>query len=147
MKRYIINAPHLQSVPKRLSSFALIILCWVMWGYLLYPIITVINWVRGDFSVINEMRWFGGYKSLLELLQIYAGTLIILGVVWIAWILLRKLRTQHILPAAQKKVTEAEIATFYHVEIKQIHKFRDEKNVTVFFDANGGIIDLKMSSC
>lgn len=147
MKQYIINAPHLQSVSKRLSSFALTVLCWVMWGYLLYPIVTVINWIRGDFSVINEMRWFGGYKSLLELLQIYGCTLIILGVMWIAWILLRKLRRQRILPAAEKIVTDSEIAEFYHVDIEQLHQFRQQQNVTVFFDSEGKIIDLKTSSC
>jgi poly-beta-1,6-N-acetyl-D-glucosamine biosynthesis protein PgaD len=113
---------------------------------MLYPIITVINWVRGDFSVINEMRWFGGYKSLLELLQIYGFTLMILGATWIAWILLRKLRHQRILPAAQKKVADTEISTFYDVEIEQIHKFREQQNVTVFFDTEGKIIDLKTSS-
>ena len=77
MKQYIINVPQLQSVSKRLSSFAVSVICWIMWGYLLYPIVTVINWLRGDYDVINEMRWFGGYKSLLELLEIYLGTLII----------------------------------------------------------------------
>jgi len=143
MKQYIINTPNLQSSSKRLSSFVVTVICWVMWGYLLYPIITVINWLRGDYDVINEMRWFGGYKSLLELLEIYVGTLIVLGVVWIAWILLRKLRHQRILPAAKKVVTDTEIAAFYNVEVEKIHRFREQQNVTVFFDADGQIIDLK----
>ena len=143
MKQYIINAPQLQSLSKRLSSLAVTVICWAMWFYLLYPIITVINWVRGDFTVINEMRWFGGYKSLLDLLAIYVGTLIVLGIVWIAWILLRKLRRQRILPAAEKVVTNDEISTFYHIETEQIHRFREQKNVTVFFDADGQIVDLK----
>ena len=143
MKEYIINVPDLQSLPKRLSGFALTVLCWFMWGYLLYPIITVINWLRGDYDVINEMRWFGGYKSLLELLEIYVATLMILGAVWLVWIVLRKLRRQHILPAAQKMVSETEIATFYHVETEQIQRFKNQKNVTVFFDADGKITNLQ----
>jgi biofilm PGA synthesis protein PgaD len=143
MKQYIINTPNLQSLSKRWSGFAVTVICWVMWGYLLYPIITVINWLRGDYDVINEMRWFGGYKSLLELLEIYVGTLIILAVVWIAWILLRKLRRQHILPAAEKVVTDTEISAFYNVNVKKISRFREQQNVTVFFDADGRIIDLK----
>ena len=143
MKQYIINAPNLQSLPKRLNSFLVIIICWVMWGYLLYPIITVINWLRGDYNVINEMRWFGGYKSLLDLLEIYVGTLMILGIVWIAWILLRKLRRQRILPAAKKCVTDEEISAFYQVDTEQIFHFRKQQNVTVFFDSNGKIVDLK----
>lgn len=143
MKQYIINAPQLQSLSKRLSSWAVTVICWAMWFYLLYPIITVINWVRGDFTVINEMRWFGGYKSLLDLLEIYIGTLVVLGIVWIVWILLRQLRREHILPAAKKVVTDTEIATFYHVETKQIHRFRKQQNVTVFFDEHGQIVNLE----
>ncbi len=143
MKEYIINTPQLQSLPKRLSGFFVTIICWIMWGYLLYPIITVINWLRGDYGVINEMRWFGGYKSLLELLEIYIGTLAILGVVWIAWVLLRKLRLQRILPAAEKQVSDKEISLFYHVKTEKIRHFREQKNVTVFFDADGRILDLK----
>ena len=143
MKQYIINAPNLQSLPKRLNGFMVIVICWVMWGYLLYPIITVINWLRGDYNVINEMRWFGGYKSLLDLLEIYVGTLVILGAVWIVWIVLRKLRCQRILPAAGKCVTDDELSAFYHVSTEHIYHFRDQQNVTVFFDSNGKIVDLK----
>ena len=145
MKQYIINVPQLQSVSKRLSSLAVTVICWIMWGYLLYPIVTVSNWLRGDYDVINEMRWFGGYKSLLELLEIYLGTLIILGVVWIAWILLRKLRRQRILPAAKKKVTDDEMATFYQVEKEKLVQSREQQNVTVFFDEHGQIVNFTFS--
>jgi len=114
-----------------------------MWGYLLYPIITVINWLRGDYGVINQMRWFGGYKSLLELLEIYVATLLILGAVWLVWIVLRKLRRQRILPAAKNVVSDIKIAAFYQVDKNQIQHFRNQKNVTVFFDADGKITDLQ----
>jgi biofilm PGA synthesis protein PgaD len=143
MKQYIINAPNLQSFPKRFNSFLLIVMCWVMWGYLVYPIITVINWVRGDFSVINEMRWFGGYKSLLDLLSIYVGTLAMIGIGWVIWIMLRKLRRQFTLKAAEKTVSDDDISVFYHVEKAKIRHFREQQNVTVFFDVDGNIIDLK----
>lgn len=143
MKQYIINAPNLQSLPKRLSGLVVTILCWFMWGYLLYPIVTVVNWLRGDYGVINEMRWFGGYKSLLELLEIYVGTLGVLGIAWIVWILLRKLRRQSLLSAAEKTVTADEVSAFYHVGVEKIQHFQEQKNITVFFDADGKIVDLK----
>ena len=143
MKQYIINVPNLQSLPKRLNGFMVIVICWVMWGYLLYPIITAINWVSGDSTVINEMRWFGGYKSLLDLLQIYVGSLIIIGIGWLIWILLRKLRRQRILSAAEKNVSDDDIATFYHVEKEKLQYFREQQKVTVYFDNDGKIADLK----
>lgn len=143
MKQYIINVPQLQSMRKRLGGFGISVICWLMWGYLLYPIITVINWLRGDYGVINEMRWFGGYKSLLELMQIYVGTLAVLGVVWLVWIFLRKLSRRKPLLAAKKRVSDDEISAFYHIETEKLWHFRKQKNVTVFFDENGLIVDLK----
>ena len=71
MKDYIINAPQLQTVRKRISAVFVWLLCWVMWIYLLIPLVALSNWVMGDKKMINEMRWFGGYKSLLELMEIY----------------------------------------------------------------------------
>jgi poly-beta-1,6-N-acetyl-D-glucosamine biosynthesis protein PgaD len=143
MKDYIINAPQLQSFSKRISGVGITVICWIMWGYLLFPIITLINWLRGDYNVINEMRWFGGYKSLLELMEIYVGTLIVLGIVWLFWVLMRKLRRKRVLPAAQKVVTDEEISIFYHIDKNQIRHFQNQQNVTVFFDESGKIIALE----
>ncbi len=143
MKDYIINAPQRQSVSKRISGVGITVICWMMWGYLLFPIITLINWLRGDYNVINEMRWFGGYKSLLELMEIYVGTLIILGVVWCVWVLIRKFRRRRILPAATKRITVEEMSDFYHVDKMQIGHFQQQQNVTVFFDETGQIIGLE----
>lgn len=143
MKDYIINAPQLQSLSKRISGIGILVICWVMWVYLLYPIITLINWLRGDYNVINEMRWFGGYKSLLDLMGIYVGTLIILGIVWVVWILMRKMRSKRILPAAMRVVDDNDIADFYQVDKSQIGYFQQQQNVTVFFDETGQIIGLE----
>ncbi len=143
MKDFIINAPQLQSLSKRISGIGILVICWVMWGYLLYPIITLINWLRGDYNVINEMRWFGGYKSLLDLMGIYVGTLIVLGIVWVVWILMRKMRSKRILPAAMRVVDDNDIADFYQVDKSQIGHFQQQQNVTVFFDETGQIIGLE----
>jgi poly-beta-1,6-N-acetyl-D-glucosamine biosynthesis protein PgaD len=143
MKDYIINTPQLQSFSKRMSGVGITVICWIMWGYLLFPIITLINWLRGDYNVINEMRWFGGYKSLLELMEIYVGTLIVLGIVWLFWVLMRKLRRKRVLPAAQTVVTPDDISTFYHIDKNQIGHFQQQQNVTVFFDETGKIIGLE----
>ena len=142
MNQYIINVPHLQSLPKRLGSVGINLVCWAMWGYLIFPIITIISWLRGDYEVINEMRWFGGYKSLLQLLEIYVGTLMILGVLWLIWIAMRKFRMRRILLAAQKYVTDAELCAFYHVEEEKLLMCRSCQKVTIFFDGDGQIIDM-----
>ena len=94
MKTYIINAPQLQSIQKRLGGFFSWLLCWAMWIYLLVPLVTLTSWVLGDKKMINEMRWFGGYKSLLELLQIYLISLLVMAGLWLIWIIYRSLLTR-----------------------------------------------------
>mgnify|MGYP006275047177 CR=1 FL=1 len=146
MNQYIINAPHLQTLPKRLGCVGINLVCWAMWGYLIFPIITIFNWLRGDYEVINEMRWFGGYKSLLQLLEIYIVTLIILGLLWLFWIAMRKLRIRRFLIAAQHCVTDAELCGYYHVEEEKLLACRSLQNITIFFDSNGQITDMIAST-
>jgi hypothetical protein len=112
MREYIINAPQLQSLQKRVGALLVWIVCWVMWIYLLIPLVTLSSWVLGDKKMINEMRWFGGYKSLLELMQIYVVTLLMMVALWLCWIFYRTLRNRVLLPAAHKIVSDAELCVF-----------------------------------
>ena len=143
MKGYIINAPHLQSLQKRLGALFAWVSCWVMWIYLLVPVVTLWSWVLGDKKMINQMRWFGGYKSLLELMEIYAVTLLIMAALWLVWIFCRALRKRSILPAAQKKVNDTELCEFYQVKADELQQCRTASMITVFYDENGHIVHLE----
>ena len=143
MKGYIINAPHLQSLQKRLGALFAWVICWVMWIYLLVPLVTLCSWVLGDKKMINQMRWFGGYKSLLELMEIYAVTLLIMAALWLVWVLYRALRKRSILPAAQKKVNDTELCVFYQVKADELQQCRTASMITVFFDEHGHIVHLE----
>lgn len=143
MKGYIINAPHLQSLQKRLGALFAWVICWVMWIYLLVPLVTLCSWVLGDKKMINQMRWFGGYKSLLELMEIYAVTLLIMAALWLVWVLYRALRKRSILLAAQKKVNDTELCAFYQVKADELQQCRTASMITVFYDENGHIVHLE----
>ena len=142
MKEYIINAPQLQTLRKRVSALFVWAVCWVMWIYLLFPLVALSNWIMGDRKMINEMRWFGGYKSLLELMQIYFVTLLIMVMLWLCWIFYRTLRSKTILPSAHKVVNDAELCAFYHVKADELKQCRNASMVTVYFDDNGLILSL-----
>ncbi len=143
MKGYIINAPHLQSLQKRLGAFFVWAICWGMWIYLLVPLVTLCSWVLGDKKMINQMRWFGGYKSLLELMEIYGVTLLIMATLWLVWVLYRALRKRLILPASQKKVNDAELCAFYQVKADELQQCRTASMITVFYDELGHIVHLE----
>jgi poly-beta-1,6-N-acetyl-D-glucosamine biosynthesis protein PgaD len=143
MKEYIINAPQLQSLQKRLGALFAWLVCWVMWIYLLIPLVTLSSWVLGDKKMINEMRWFGGYKSLLELLQIYAITLLVMVALWLCWIFYRFLRGKAPHPSAHKVVNDEELCVFYQVKAGELQQCRCAAMVTVYFDDHGHIVQLE----
>jgi len=142
MKEYIINAPQLQSLHKRMGALLAWMVCWVMWVYLLIPLIPLSSWMLGDRKMINEMRWFGGYKSLLELMQIYVATLLVMVALWLCWILYRTLRNRAIRPAVHKVVSDTELCAFYQVKADELQQCRDAAVVTVYFDDHGHIVHL-----
>lgn len=143
MKEYIINIPHLQSLTKRLSNKIISIMCWLMWAYLLLPAVILVKWLGGDAKVLKEMHWFGGQKSLLELLQIYAGTLGLLAIAWLVWIVGHRYCTDHWRPAPAQNVTDKDLCEFYHVDAQQLQQCRKQQRVTVFFDEHGQIVKLE----
>ncbi|MFI3155919.1 MAG: poly-beta-1,6-N-acetyl-D-glucosamine biosynthesis protein PgaD [Methylococcaceae bacterium] len=142
MKEYIINTPQLQSLQKRVGALFVWAICWVMWIYLLIPLVTLSSWVMGDKKMINEMRWFGGYKSLLELMEIYFVTLLAMVALWLCWISYRMLRRRAVLPSADKIVSDTELCAFYQVKADELQQCRDAAMITVYFDDHGRIVHL-----
>ncbi len=142
MKEYIINSPQLQSLKKRISGVFVWGVCWLMWIYLLIPLVTLSSWLLGDKKMTDEMRWFGGYKSLLELLEIYFVTLLALAMLWLCWVCFRALRIRTTLPASHKIVGDADLCAFYQVETDELEQCRNASLITVYFDDHGHIVRL-----
>ena len=142
MRAYIINAPQLQSIQKRLGAFFAWLICWAMWIYLLIPLVTLTSWVMGDKKMINEIRWFGGYKSLLELLEIYFIALLIMAGLWLVWIVYRYLLTHSTKQSVNVRVTDDDVCEFYQVKKSELENCRKSKLITVFYDEHGQIVEL-----
>jgi biofilm PGA synthesis protein PgaD len=143
MNEYIINSPQLQSFNKRISGLFVLVVCWLMWVYLLFPLVTLSSWLLGDHSLSNQMRWFGGYKSLLELLEIYFETLIALAILWLCWVAFHAFRKHAIHPAANYKVNDNDLCSFYHVNEHDLLQCRSATQTTVLFNDNGHIVQMR----
>jgi poly-beta-1,6-N-acetyl-D-glucosamine biosynthesis protein PgaD len=93
--------------------------------------------------MINEMRWFGGYKSLLELMQIYVVTLLVMVALWLCWVLYRTLRSGGAaLSTTHKIVSDTELCAFYQVKSDELQQCRNAAMITVYFDEHGQIVHL-----
>lgn len=143
MKDYIIDHPHLQSLQKRMGGLLVWFVCWLMWIYLLVPLVALGSWLLGDYKMNDEMRWFGGYSSLLELLKIYAATLLVQAALWLCWVFFRARRQRRQLAASGKTVDDMELCTHYHVEMDELEQCRNAQLITVYFDDHGKIVHLE----
>ncbi|MCX7087708.1 MAG: poly-beta-1,6-N-acetyl-D-glucosamine biosynthesis protein PgaD [Methylococcales bacterium] len=143
MKAYIINNPQLQTLGKRISGLLVLVTCWLMWIYLLFPLFTLSGWLMGDKKLVTEMRWFGGYKSLLQLLEIYGMTLLVIAMLWVCWVLYHSLRKQAVIPAANILVNDTDLCAFYKVNNDELQHCRQASAITVYFDEHGQITRLE----
>lgn len=141
----IIDLPHLQSFGQRLGSWAVALLCWLLWLYFLTPLVTLGGWLLGVKELAREIRWFGGTKSLQELLWLYGETVLALAIFWLLWALYQHLRFRSAVDrrANPVAVSDGELCAAYDVDPAQLRKARDSHWVTVHFDDHGHIVRLK----
>ena len=142
MKDYIIDHPHLQSLQKRLSSLIVWAVCWLLWIYLLVPVVTLVGWLLGDPALNDEIYWFGGYSSLLQLLKMCLVILLGQTLFWFCWIFLRAHRKRRVLAASAHPVDDNQLCTFYEVDATELTYCRNARQITVYFDRLGAITHL-----
>ncbi len=138
MQKLIINKPHLQSKLQKCGAFCVAAFSWLLWLYFLLPLLTLAGWLMGVKSLSNEVRWFGGYNTLLELLQIYGGVVGVIALLWIVWSLLRKV----IKPPATNAtpvVNNQQLCGYFQIDAEQLARGKAAKLVTVSFDESGHI--------
>ena len=145
MKDIIINQPHLQSFQQKCGSIFLTALSWLLWLYFLLPLFTLGGWLMGVKSLSDEIRWFGGYKTLLELLQLYGLIILVIALSWLIWStclswLHAKTVSRHANP-----VTDQVLCATFHVEPEQLQEARNGNKVTVYFDEHAAITGIECS--
>ena len=90
-------------------------------------------------SLSTEIRWFGGYKTLLELLQMYGSIIASIAFLWFCWTLYTSWRKSFILPVQQAQLDDQKLCESFQVTASQLQQGRLAKVVTVSFDDTGHI--------
>jgi poly-beta-1,6-N-acetyl-D-glucosamine biosynthesis protein PgaD len=139
MSDLIINLPHLQSMRQRLGSYTVTVACWLLWLYFLAPIITLGGWLLGVRKLSKEIRWFGGYKSLQELMVMYGETILAIALLWLCWTMLLSLRRKQ--PNTQPEPVGPEaLCRHFNVPGEAWQTCQASRRVTVHFDEHGQIV-------
>jgi len=143
MKDIIINQPHLQSFQQKCGSAFMSLFSWLLWLYFLWPLFTLGAWLMGLKSLSDEIRWFGGYKTLLELLQLYGEIVAIIAGIWLFWTLYLSWLHSAVPPKRTAPVTDQQLAAAFKVDAARLTAARAGKKLTVYFDEHAVITDIE----
>lgn len=142
MKDIIINQPHLQSFQQKCGSAFIALLSWLLWLYFLWPLFTLGGWLMGLKSLADEIRWFGGYKTLLELLQFYGEIVAVIAGIWLFWTAYLSWLHARVAPKRTAPVTDRQLAVAFRVGENLLAAARTKQKVTVHLDSHAVITDL-----
>ena len=142
MKDIIINQPDLQSFKQKCSSAFLSVLSWLLWLYFLLPLFTLGGWLFGVKELSDEIRWFGGYKSLVDLLIMYVGIIVIIALFWLVWSFC--LTWVHGMRSSKQasSLSDQELAQAFHVDPARLTDVKSRQMLTVHFDEHATITDI-----
>jgi len=142
MKDIIINQPHLQNLRQKLGSRLLAIISWLLWLYFLAPLFTLGGWFMGIKSLSDEIRWFGGYKTLLQLLTIYGEIVLAIALAWLAWSFFLSWLHASIRPKPHNRVTDQGLSQRFGVDDNSLLEARAQQKIAVHFDDHANITAL-----
>jgi poly-beta-1,6-N-acetyl-D-glucosamine biosynthesis protein PgaD len=94
-------------------------------------------------SLTDEIRWFGGYKPLLDLLVMYVAIIIVIMVVWVIWSFWLSWFHKSHRGKSLPPVTEEILAVAFAVDVAELGVVKTSKKVTVQFDENAKILQLQ----
>ena len=142
MREWIINMPHLQTRQQKIGSFCITALSWLLWLYFLLTLFTLGGWLMGVKSLSAEIRWFGGYKTLLELLQMYGSIVAGIALFWFCWTISTSWRRPVVFSAHQAQLDDQQLCERFQITAPQLQQGRLAKVVTVSFDDTGHIAQI-----
>lgn len=139
MKEIIINQPHLQSFQQRCGSMFLAAVSWLLWLYFLLPLFTLGGWLLGFKNLSDEIRWFGGYKTLLELLQFYGEIIVVIAALWLIWTLYLSWLHSGEISDTEAPVNDQQLCAEFKLDSEQLRRAKNAQKLTVHFDDHAAI--------
>ena len=142
MKEIIINQPSLLSFQQKCGSFFLSLVSWLLWLYFLLPLFTLGGWLLGVKTLSDEIRWFGGYKTLLELLELYFEIIGAIALLWLIWTLLLAWLRAGANKKISQPVSDQDLCAMFLIDRNVLSKAKSERKLTVHFDDQARIISV-----
>ncbi len=132
---------HRRPLPTGILSL-LTLLFWVVWLYLVLPLVSLLLWFFGVRLFIQEIAK-GAYEGLRTSLAAYSLVMLILVgllALWIAWNVVRYGGGHDRRTVRRAEVTDGEVREAFHLDAGLLSVLRGERLLRVDLDGDGGVM-------
>ncbi|MFC1498687.1 poly-beta-1,6-N-acetyl-D-glucosamine biosynthesis protein PgaD [Verrucomicrobiota bacterium] len=141
-EQYIIDEPGLKSTLRSGTELSITLIAWIVWIYLVIPVVTLFLWIVGVRLVIIEQAMLKGAEGLISVLGYYIAGGVLIWLVLQIWSFYNKKRfAGHDRRHQALPVSKEELIKYFNVSEEEFIQANNSKLVTVEFDA--GKITLK----
>lgn len=137
----IIDRSDLESPRKRNIGRLISMLAWMVWLYLLTPLVALLGWAMG--VQLFERYILEDPLGTLRTVQIYSGVIAFAGVLFIGWAGYNWFRFHNLeRRRAPPPVDAYQLARHFGVSPEEAESIEHDRIVTVYFNEDAGIIEI-----
>jgi biofilm PGA synthesis protein PgaD len=111
-------------------------LFWMVWLYLVLPLVSLLLWVFGVQLFMDEILAHGGYQALLRELSAYGVVVLVMLVAILLWVVwnVRHYGRHEMRIHQPLSTADAEISGFAGIPLDTVHNMQQARFVTIAFD-------------
>lgn len=128
----IIERPELQTAVQRVGGIGLTLICWVLWVYLVVPLLSLVAWVVGAHTVYIVMLQNLGVDDLIQRASYYGAGILTLVTVYMTWAVVSFLRYRNMSRRSAPEVpTEGALGATHGLSHLQIQLLQSARRYVV----------------
>lgn len=128
----VIERPDLQTATQRFGYMSLTFICWGIWMYLLMPLLSLLAWVAGAYTVYDVLIQNLSTADLLEMLVGYGVGILMLTATYLIWAVTSYLRFRNVdRRRAPKPVADPALAASHHITLTKLRSMRRVKRSVI----------------
>lgn len=131
---YIIDTPALKSTLRHGTELTVTVVAWLVWFYLLMPLITFLMWIVGLRLFFVKQFMLDSMTGLASVFLYYLATMAIIGLVLTLWnVYNREIHGGPDRRTHANPVDEEELSKFFDIPVIDIKSSKSARHISVSF--------------
>ena len=135
IKEFIIDRPESLRIHHKVTALSLTFIFWFITFYLWQPLISLIAWALGFEVFYQQMIVEGGFKGFIDLVLIYGGIIVSLGIGFLLWAKVNQWRFRGKEKRTQPVAINAQqVADYFQIDYSIYQEWAEQKNITLLVE-------------